>query len=84
MQSCPAGQSLCCLHAGFASVELAQIPCGVQTSMRTSIAVHCALVVHVYSQNPPRHCCGEAAWQSLVCVQFGFGRVSGSQAPWLQ
>ena len=42
------------------------------------------LVVQVYSQKPPTHCCGALPWQSVVVVQFGVGRVSGSHAPWLQ
>jgi hypothetical protein len=84
MQSCPAAQSLFCLHAGFASAALAQTPCGEHTLMRASICAHWRLVLHVYRQNPPMHCCGDAPLQSLVALQFGVGRVSTSHAPWLQ
>ena len=48
------------------------------------MSAHCVLVVQVYSQKPPTHCWGEPPLQSLVCVQFGVGRVSGWHAPWLQ
>ena len=33
--------------------------------------------LHVYSQKPFTHACGGPALQSLVCVQFVSGRVSG-------
>ena len=48
------------------------------------MSAHCVLVVHVYSQKPPTHCCGDPPVQLLVWVQLGVGRVSGWHAPWLQ
>jgi hypothetical protein len=54
--------------------------------MRESIVRQYWSVVQVYLQNPPRHFFGVALvpphWLSLV--QFGLGRVSTVQAPWLQ
>jgi hypothetical protein len=72
------------VHCGFASAALAQYPAGEHTSIRTSMSAHCVLVVHVYSQKPPTHCWGAPPLQSLVCAQFGEGRVFTWHAPWLQ
>lgn len=45
-----------------------------------------AFVVHVYLQKPAMHCFGtaEVPPHCASVVQLGFGRVSGTQAPWLQ
>ncbi len=54
--------------------------------MRLSIVLQYWSVVQVYLQKPSRHCFGVDAepphWSAVV--QFGFGRVSITHAPWLQ
>jgi hypothetical protein len=54
--------------------------------MRLSMVRQYGSASHVNLQNPPRHFFGVAGvpphWSSVV--QFGFGRVSTTHAPWLQ
>ncbi len=50
--------------------------------MRASIVRQLWSSVHVYLQKPETHDWFVLHW--LFCEQFGFGRVSTTQAPWLQ
>src|SRR5690349_13914056 len=54
--------------------------------MRLSIVRQYWSLLQVYLQKPPRHFFGVPAVppHSLSVVQFGFGRVSTTHAPWLQ
>lgn len=81
-QLCPLAQSDCCVHIGFASVESRQTPSCPQYAMRASMSAHCMLVVQVYSQKPLTHSWFESHVEELV--HSGWGRVSGTHAPWLQ
>lgn len=86
MQSCPAAQSVFVVHDAVASVAVRQTPSFAQKPMRLSIVRQYWSVVHVYLQYPPTHFFGVAAVppHCVSSVQFGFGRVSTAQAPWLQ
>jgi hypothetical protein len=83
-QSCPAAQSLFDVHCGFASVALQQTPLGPQTGMRASIDAHVNpwVVGQSKRQKPVMHCWFDL--QSELPAHTGFGRVSGTHAPWLQ
>lgn len=50
--------------------------------MRASIVRQSTSVAQMYLQKPDTHDWFALHW--LVCVQFGFGRVSTTHAPWLQ
>jgi hypothetical protein len=74
------------VQAAAASAAVRQTPSFAQVPMRASIVSQYWSVVQVYLQKPPWHFFGVAAvpphWASEV--QFGVGRVSMTQAPWLQ
>jgi len=88
MHVLPSPQSDDATHCAFASLAVRHTRSLAHEPMRLSMVLQYAspcAAVHVYLQKPPTHFFGVVPPPHCVSsVQFGFGRVSTTQAPWSQ
>jgi len=86
MQAPPFGHSPGPKQVALASAALRQTWSFAQVPIRLSIVRQYGSVVQVYLQYPPTHFFGVAVVPPHCSsrVQFGVGRVSTAQTPWLQ